>query len=83
MELPRWSSRTPKPCEGARSQEREHARGRRHGAPAQQRQPNIPTGKIEVVPDSVEVLGLCTENLPFEIEKSLEVSEDMRFPTAF
>ena len=45
--------------------------------------PNIPTGKIEVVPDSVEVLGLCTENLPFEIEKSLEVSEDMRLSYRF
>ena len=45
--------------------------------------PNIPTGKIEVVPESVEVLGYCTENLPFEIEKSLDVSEDMRLSYRF
>lgn len=45
--------------------------------------PNIPTGKIEVVPEKVEILGYCTENLPFEIEKSLEVSEDMRLTYRF
>ena len=45
--------------------------------------PNLPTGKIEVVPEAIEVLGHCTENLPFEIEKSLEVSEDMRLTYRF
>lgn len=45
--------------------------------------PNIPTGKIEIVPEKVEILGVCTENLPFEIEKSLDVSEDMRLSYRF
>lgn len=45
--------------------------------------PNIPTGKIEIVPDNIEILGLCTENLPFEIEKSLDVSEDVRLTYRF
>lgn len=45
--------------------------------------PNIPTGKIEVVPDKIEVLGVCSENLPFEIDKSTDVSEDMRLTYRF
>jgi aspartyl-tRNA synthetase len=33
--------------------------------------PKLPTGDIEVVPESIEVLGKCRYNeLPFEINRS-------------
>ncbi len=39
----------------------------------------IPTGEIEVVPTSIEVLGKCRHNqLPFEINKSREADENTR-----
>ena len=39
----------------------------------------IPTGEIEVVPESVEVLGKCIYNeLPFEINHSKEADENAR-----
>ncbi len=41
--------------------------------------PNLPTGDIEVVPESVTVLGRCRYNeLPFEINRSREVDETQR-----
>ncbi len=40
--------------------------------------PSVPTGLIEVVPSSVEVLGLCSEQLPFEVANSLAQKEDVR-----
>ena len=41
--------------------------------------PNIATGDIEVVPESVEVLGKCIYNeLPFEIARSKEADEAVR-----
>ncbi len=41
--------------------------------------PNIPTGDIEVVPESVEVLGKCIYNeLPFEIARSKDADEAVR-----
>ena len=40
--------------------------------------PNMPTGDIEVVADSVIMLGKCTEQLPFEIKNSENVAEDIR-----
>ncbi|MCR5302907.1 MAG: aspartate--tRNA ligase [Lachnospiraceae bacterium] len=41
--------------------------------------PNIATGDIEVVPDSIEVLGKCIYNeLPFEISRSREADEAVR-----
>ena len=41
--------------------------------------PNIPTGEIEVVPDKIEVLGKCIYNeLPFEINRSREADEATR-----
>ncbi len=41
--------------------------------------PNLPTGEIEVVPDSIEVLGKCRYNeLPFEINRSKEADENTR-----
>ena len=41
--------------------------------------PKLPTGEIEVVPESIEVLGKCRHNqLPFEINKSREADENTR-----
>ncbi len=41
--------------------------------------PAIPTGEIEVVPDSIEVLGRCRYNaLPFQINRSTEADESIR-----
>ena len=41
--------------------------------------PNLPTGEIEIVPDSIEVLGRCIYNeLPFEINRSREADENTR-----
>ena len=41
--------------------------------------PNLPTGDIEVVPTKIEVLGKCIYNeLPFEINRSKEADETTR-----
>ncbi len=41
--------------------------------------PNMPTGDIEVVPERVEVLGRCLHNeLPFQINRSREADEAQR-----
>ena len=40
--------------------------------------PNMPTGDIEVTVDSLTMLGKCTQVLPFEIKGSDKVSEEMR-----
>ena len=41
--------------------------------------PKIPTGEIEVVPETIEVLGKCIYNeLPFEINRSREADENTR-----
>ena len=41
--------------------------------------PALPTGEIEVVPDSIEVLGKCIYNsLPFEINSSKDADENTR-----
>ncbi len=41
--------------------------------------PNLPTGDIEVVPESVELLGRCRYNeLPFQINRSREADEALR-----
>ena len=43
------------------------------------RNDKLPTGDIEVVPDSVEVLGRCRYNaLPFQIPRSREADESLR-----
>ena len=43
------------------------------------RNPNMPTGDIEVVPERVEVLGKCQYNeLPFQINRSREADESTR-----
>ena len=41
--------------------------------------PKLPTGDIEIVPDKIEVLGKCRYNeLPFEINRSREADEALR-----
>ena len=41
--------------------------------------PKLPTGEIEIVPTKIEVLGRCSHNeLPFEINRSRDASEDVR-----
>ncbi len=41
--------------------------------------PKMPTGDIEVVPDSLEILGRCRYNaLPFQIPRSREADESIR-----
>ena len=41
--------------------------------------PNLPTGDIEVVPTSIQVLGRCCHNeLPFQINYSREADESLR-----
>ena len=41
--------------------------------------PKLPTGEIEVVPQSITVLGKCRHNqLPFEINKSKDADENVR-----
>ena len=46
--------------------------------------PKIPTGEIEVVPEQVEVLGRCIYNeLPFVINRSREADENTRLKYRF
>ena len=41
--------------------------------------PKLPTGEIEVVPEQIKILGKCRHNqLPFEINKSKEADENTR-----
>ncbi len=41
--------------------------------------PKLPTGEIEVVPQKIEILGKCRHNqLPFEINKSRDADENVR-----
>ena len=46
--------------------------------------PKLPTGDIEVVPEKIEVLGRCRYNeLPFEINRSREADESARLKYRF
>ena len=46
--------------------------------------PKLPTGEIEVVPEKIEVLGKCGHNqLPFEINKSKDADENTRLKYRF
>ena len=46
--------------------------------------PKLPTGDIEVVPEQIQVLGKCIHNqLPFEINKSREADENTRLKYRF
>ena len=40
--------------------------------------PKIETGTVEVRAESIEVLGPCRQNLPFEIDTSYQTREDVR-----
>ena len=40
--------------------------------------PNMPTGDVEVVAKKIEVLGKCKNVLPFEINSNQDVREDLR-----
>ncbi|MGM9651896.1 MAG: aspartate--tRNA ligase [Faecousia sp.] len=41
--------------------------------------PKLPTGEVEIVPDKIEVLGRCQyRELPFEINRSREADETVR-----
>ncbi len=45
--------------------------------------PEMPTGMIEIEPESIEVLGKCYEQLPFEIAASVQSREDTRLKYRF
>jgi len=45
--------------------------------------PNMPTGDIEVVADKVDILGKCERQLPFEIKNAGDVNEDLRLKYRF
>ena len=45
--------------------------------------PNMPTGDIEVVVNKMEVLGKCKPELPFEINSDIETKEDLRLEYRF
>ena len=45
--------------------------------------PNIPTGDIEVIANKIEVLGKCKPELPFEINSDIETKEDLRLEYRF
>ncbi len=46
--------------------------------------PKLPTGEIEVIPESIEILGKCVHNqLPFEINKSRDADENVRLKYRF
>ncbi len=40
--------------------------------------PDMKTGDIEIEPTEIEILGECTEVLPFEISSSTETNEELR-----
>ena len=40
--------------------------------------PNMKTGEVEVILESIEVLGKCQNTLPFEIARSKEANEETR-----
>ena len=45
--------------------------------------PNIPTGEIEVIAQELEILGKCKNVLPFEVNTDQEVREDLRLEYRF
>ncbi len=40
--------------------------------------PNMPTGDVELIAENVEILSKCKHVLPFEIKSSQDVNEDLR-----
>ena len=45
--------------------------------------PNMPTGDIEILAETVHILGKCEHALPFEIKNSETVNEDLRLKYRF
>ena len=45
--------------------------------------PEMPTGLIEIEPTTIEVLGKCFEQLPFEVSTSTQSREDTRLKYRF
>ncbi len=45
--------------------------------------PDMPTGLIEIEPETIEVLGKCYEQLPFEVATSTQSREDVRLKYRF
>lgn len=45
--------------------------------------PKIATGLVEITADTLQVLGKCKNNLPFEIATSVHTSEDVRLKYRF
>ena len=45
--------------------------------------PNMPTGEIEVKAVEIEILGKCKNVLPFEVNTNQEVREDLRLEYRF
>ncbi len=45
--------------------------------------PDMPTGMIEIAPESIEILGKCYELLPFEVATSTQSREDVRLKYRF
>ena len=44
---------------------------------------DMPTGMIEILPDKIELLGKCYEQLPFEVATSTQSREDVRLKYRF
>ena len=45
--------------------------------------PKIPTGRLEVLADALEVLGPCVPNLPFDVQDSTDTREEVRLKYRF
>ena len=45
--------------------------------------PNISTGEVEVKINKIEILGKRTKNLPFEVNSTLDIREDLRLQYRF
>ena len=45
--------------------------------------PKLKTGELEIKADTVEILGECTETLPFDISESTDTREDVRLTYRF
>lgn len=52
-------------------------------AERESKNPNMHTGDIEIIPSKIQVLGVCKQELPFEIADSLNASEDTRLRYRF
>ena len=63
---------------GIRKEQAVSIKGRVEKRDADTYNPKIPTGTIELEAQEVKVLGDACQNLPFEIQTSREVREDVR-----